>query len=86
MLLKTWTRKVSIVEASQSIQLMQGTEEEESGEEGHEGHNHSHELDPHVWLDPVLAQRSNSDSGCAYQKYPEKKPYLKKIPLLIWKN
>ena len=72
MLLKTWTRKVSIVEASQSIQLMQGTEEEESGEEGHEGHNHSHELDPHVWLDPVLAQRSNSDSGCAYQKYPEK--------------
>ena len=36
---------------------MQGTEEEESGEEGHEGHNHSHELDPHVWLDPVLAQK-----------------------------
>ena len=57
MLLKTWTKKVSIVEASQSIQLMQGTEEEESGEEGHEGHNHSHELDPHVWLDPVLAQK-----------------------------
>ena len=51
------TKKVSIVEASQSIQLMQGTEEEESGEEGHEGHNHSHELDPHVWLDPVLAQK-----------------------------
>lgn len=45
------------MEASQSIQLMQGTEEEESGEEGHEGHNHSHELDPHVWLDPVLAQK-----------------------------
>ncbi len=75
------------MEASQSIQLMQGTEEEESGEEGHEGHNHSHELDPHVWLDPVLAQKEvTAIRDALIKNILRKKPYLKKIPLLIWKN
>ena len=73
------TKKVSIVEASQSIQLMQGTEEEESGEEGHEGHNHSHELDPHVWLDPVLAQKEvTAIRDALIKKYPEKKAVFEK--------
>ena len=73
------TKKVSIVEASQSIQLMQGTEEEESGEEGHEGHNHSHELDPHVWLDPVLAQKEViAIRDALIKKYPEKKAVFEK--------
>lgn len=66
---------------------MQGTEEEESGEEGHEGHNHSHELDPHVWLDPVLAQKEViAIRDALIKKYPEKKAVFEKIPLLIWKN
>jgi zinc transport system substrate-binding protein len=39
-----------VVEASKGIDLIEGLHEEE--EEGH-----SHALDPHVWLSPVLAQR-----------------------------
>lgn len=58
---------------------MQGTEEEESGEEGHEGHNHSHELDPHVWLDPVLAQKEvTAIRDALIKKYPEKKAVFEK--------
>ncbi|CAH1194872.1 High-affinity zinc uptake system binding-protein ZnuA [Paenibacillus allorhizoplanae] len=47
------TKRV-VVEASNGIDLIEGLhqEEEEEEEEGH-----SHELDPHVWLSPVLAQR-----------------------------
>ncbi|GFZ91190.1 zinc ABC transporter substrate-binding protein [Paenibacillus marchantiophytorum] len=48
-----------VVEASKGIQLMEGLPEEEE-----EGEHHDHEkadggkiLDPHVWLDPVLAQQ-----------------------------
>lgn len=46
-----------VVEASKGLQLMEGTAEE--GEEAHaeEGHDHNHVMDPHVWLDPVLAQK-----------------------------
>lgn len=57
------------VEASKGLDIMEGTEEEEADhdhEEGehaheeeehaHEGHSHDHGgLDPHVWLNPVLA-------------------------------
>ncbi|URJ45698.1 metal ABC transporter substrate-binding protein [Paenibacillus polymyxa] len=47
-----------VVEASKGLNLMEGTAEEE-GEEAHaeEGHDHDHVLDPHVWLNPVLAQK-----------------------------
>ncbi|WP_436244142.1 metal ABC transporter substrate-binding protein [Paenibacillus sp. LjRoot56] len=47
------TKRV-VVEASKGIDLIEGIhqEEEEEEEEGH-----GHELDPHVWLSPVLAQR-----------------------------
>lgn len=40
-----------VVEASKGLNLMEGTAEEE------EGPDHDHVLDPHVWLDPALAQR-----------------------------
>ncbi|KAF6614256.1 MULTISPECIES: metal ABC transporter substrate-binding protein [Paenibacillus] len=48
-----------VVEASKGLNLMEGSAEEEEGEEAHaeEGHDHDHVLDPHVWLDPVLAQK-----------------------------
>nr|WP_246320076.1 metal ABC transporter substrate-binding protein [Paenibacillus qinlingensis] len=46
------TKRV-VVEASKGIELIQGLheEEEEAEEDGH-----SHDLDPHVWLSPLLAQ------------------------------
>ncbi|WP_226000537.1 metal ABC transporter substrate-binding protein [Paenibacillus sp. BJ-4] len=45
-----------VVEASKGLNLMEGTAEEEEAH-GEEGHDHGHVLDPHVWLDPVLAQK-----------------------------
>ncbi|MBP2098978.1 metal ABC transporter substrate-binding protein [Enterococcus rivorum] len=74
------SKKVAIVEASQEIDLMEGTShEEEEDEAGHEGHNHSHELDPHVWLDPVLAQKEvEAIRDALVKKYPEKKDLFEK--------
>lgn len=46
------TKKVKVIEASKGIDLMEASEDHE-----HEGESHSHELDPHVWLDPVLAKK-----------------------------
>ncbi|TRZ38969.1 zinc ABC transporter substrate-binding protein [Niallia circulans] len=47
------------VEASQGIALMEGLEEEEEhhDEEEEHHHDHSHEMDPHVWLSPALAMK-----------------------------
>ncbi|WP_135554711.1 metal ABC transporter substrate-binding protein [Paenibacillus cymbidii] len=45
-----------VVEASKGIKLMEGLPDEE--EEGHEhAAGDGHVLDPHVWLDPALAQQ-----------------------------
>lgn len=46
-----------VVEASKGLNLMEGTAEEEGEAHAEEGHAHDHVLDPHVWLDPVLAQK-----------------------------
>ncbi|MGG1640786.1 metal ABC transporter substrate-binding protein [Paenibacillus sp. NRS-1782] len=46
-----------VVEASKGLNLMEGTAEEEGEAHAEEGHSHDHVLDPHVWLDPVLAQK-----------------------------
>ncbi|WP_167355914.1 metal ABC transporter substrate-binding protein [Paenibacillus oryzisoli] len=43
-----------VVEASKGIDLIEGMHEE--GEEEEDAHGHSHDLDPHVWLSPLLAQ------------------------------
>ncbi|MDT2612849.1 metal ABC transporter substrate-binding protein [Enterococcus dongliensis] len=63
--LETWTenltdtidtKKTMIIQASKEIQLMDGEDHEhEDAHEHDEEHAHNHELDPHVWLDPVLA-------------------------------
>ncbi|WP_371371460.1 metal ABC transporter solute-binding protein, Zn/Mn family [Sporomusa aerivorans] len=54
------------IEVSKNIQLIEGSahEHEHDGEEAKHGHANKHkeqpekqELDPHVWLDPVLAQK-----------------------------
>jgi len=64
-----------VVEASKGIDLMEGLPEEEE-EEGHD-HAHADEhkdgadekvLDPHVWLDPVLAQKEVASIEAAFEK------------------
>lgn len=44
-----------VVEASKGIDLIEGMHDE-GEEEEEDAHGHSHELDPHVWLSPLLAQ------------------------------
>lgn len=73
--------KVSIVEASKGIELIEAAEEEDHDhdhdEEAHE-HEHSHEADPHVWLSPVLAQQEVQTITDAIVKAdPENKEYYK---------
>ncbi|MBC2345209.1 zinc ABC transporter substrate-binding protein [Listeria welshimeri] len=57
------SKKLTVIDASKGIQLVEGTEEEEHHDHEEEGHDHDHdeahhhEHDPHVWLSPVLAQQ-----------------------------
>jgi zinc transport system substrate-binding protein len=50
---------VKVIKAAEGIELEKYGEGENPGEEGHEhGHeHHDYELDPHVWIDPVLCIR-----------------------------
>ncbi|MFD0771319.1 metal ABC transporter substrate-binding protein [Bacillus sp. CGMCC 1.60114] len=47
-------KKIKVVDASKDISLMEGTAEEE---DKHADKAQEHPMDPHVWLDPVLAQK-----------------------------
>ncbi|MEO1769312.1 metal ABC transporter substrate-binding protein [Candidatus Enterococcus ferrettii] len=68
------TNKTAIVEASKGISLMEGSEEE-----GEEEHDHSHVLDPHVWLDPVLAIKEvETIRDDLSKKYPDDKDAFEK--------
>lgn len=51
------TENTVVVNASEGISLLESTEEHE---EEHEEEGHHHEVDPHIWLDPVLAQEEVS--------------------------
>lgn len=56
-----------VIEAAEPIELIEGEEE------GQEDHDHDHELDPHVWLDPVLAMEEvKATQTKLSEKYPEK--------------
>ncbi|WP_407372035.1 metal ABC transporter substrate-binding protein [Carnobacterium sp.] len=48
------TENTVVVNASEGISLLESTEEDHHDENEEEGHHH--EVDPHIWLDPVLAQ------------------------------
>lgn len=48
------TENTVIVNASEGISFLESSEEEHHDENEEEGHHH--EVDPHIWLDPVLAQ------------------------------
>jgi zinc transport system substrate-binding protein len=54
------------VEASSGIDLMEGLPEEE--EPGHHDNESEHVLDPHVWLDPVLAQQEVATILAGFEK------------------
>ena len=85
------TSKVKVIEASEGIQLMEGGEHEheadadhdadhDSEEHDHEAEDaHDHELDPHVWLDPVLAKQevATIEKGLAEAKPAEKDTFAK---------
>ncbi|MEC0313627.1 metal ABC transporter substrate-binding protein [Bacillus subtilis] len=61
------------VNASKGIDLMEGSEEE------HEEHEHSHAMDPHVWLSPVLAQKEVKNITAQIVKQdPDNKEYYEK--------
>ncbi|MCS7464962.1 metal ABC transporter substrate-binding protein [Paenibacillus doosanensis] len=52
--------QTAVVEASKGIELMEGVEEEDEDDHDHGKEHASAEgpvLDPHIWLDPVLAQK-----------------------------
>ncbi|MEI5994094.1 metal ABC transporter substrate-binding protein [Candidatus Enterococcus mansonii] len=69
-------KNVAVIEAAGSIDLMEGAAHEHDHEEeaDHDEHDHDHELDPHVWLDPVLAQKEvEAIRDALVKKYPEKK-------------
>lgn len=73
-------KKVAVVEAAGSIDLMEDTAHEHDEEKAdHEGHDHNHELDPHVWLDPVLAKKEvEAIRDALVEKYPEQKETFEK--------
>jgi len=84
--LETWVKdvlenvdekKVAVVEAAGSIDLMAGAAHDHDHDEeeaDHDEHDHDHELDPHVWLDPVLAQKEvEAIRDALVKKYPEQK-------------
>ncbi len=57
-----------VVEASNGISLMEGLPEEEEGEEEHAHEEEGPILDPHVWLDPVLAQKEVASIEAAFEQ------------------
>ncbi|MGM0126246.1 zinc transport system substrate-binding protein [Enterococcus sp. AZ194] len=80
-----------LIEAASTIELESGEgshdhEAEDHDHEGEEAHDHegeesghSHELDPHVWLDPALAVKEVANiSQQLSEKYPEKKEIFEK--------
>lgn len=81
--LETWVPNVKknlgenlIIEAASTIDLEEG--EEDHDHEG-ETQGHHHELDPHVWLDPVLAVKEVENiRDQLSKKYPEKKENFEK--------
>lgn len=76
--------KTSVVEASQGIDLIEGIAEEEEDDHDHkndgkEGDAHEKVMDPHVWLDPVLAQKEvQSIQAAMEQADPAHKDVYKK--------
>lgn len=91
--LETWTdnltdtintKKTEVIQASKDIKLMEGAEHDheeahDHDSDEHEEHGHDHDLDPHVWLDPVLAIKEvETIRDQLSKKYPEDKTAFEK--------
>lgn len=91
--LETWTdnltdtintKKTEVIQASKDIKLMEGAEHDheephDHDSDEHEEHGHDHDLDPHVWLDPVLAIKEvETIRDQLSKKYPEDKGAFEK--------
>jgi zinc transport system substrate-binding protein len=61
------TKKVKVVEASEGIELIEGghDHDEHEGEEKKDEHEGETGYDPHVWTDPVLAQKEVENIAAA---------------------
>ncbi|MEK5189370.1 metal ABC transporter substrate-binding protein [Enterococcus sp. FSL R5-0957] len=84
------SKQTLMIEAAKGIDRLESQEADEH-EESEEGHGHSHEYDPHVWLDPVLAIKEvRTIAEELGKKYPDKKEtftknadaYIKKLEAL----
>ena len=85
-------KHTQLVEASTGIQLLSGEEEHEHHDDEADEHNHDHgDVNPHAWLDPVLAQKEVSNIQKALSKrYPKyqatfeknAQAYIKKLQAL----
>ncbi|PRS31745.1 zinc ABC transporter substrate-binding protein [Bacillus sp. RJGP41] len=87
LLMETWLSSIQesldkgqplFIEASKGITLMEGSEEEsDHDDEESDHHDEEHEqLDPHVWLSPVLAQKEvQTITDAIVKQDPENKDY-----------
>lgn len=65
------TEQTTIIEAAQEIEL---AESDEDHDHDHDETDHGHDLDPHVWTDPVLAiQEVETIRDQLSNAYPEQK-------------
>lgn len=68
------TKQTMLVESTKNIKLLTGKEEEEEEHNQHHTDNHPENVDPHVWLDPILAKKQAENIKQALiQKDPEHK-------------
>ncbi|MBF8808681.1 MAG: zinc ABC transporter substrate-binding protein [Enterococcus lacertideformus] len=68
------TKKTLMIEAAKGIERLKSEDEEHDHEHEEASDHHSHEYDPHVWLDPVLAiQEVRTIASELREKYPDKK-------------
>ena len=72
--------QTQVIEAARGIELMPMGEEEAHEDHDHDHDatdNHQHHADPHVWLDPVLAQiQVETIRDALAEQFPEQKEYF----------
>lgn len=66
--LKSQNTETEFVNLSENLNLLEG----DCNHEHHNGHNHSHGIDPHVWLSPVeMAKMTRSIQQKLSEKFPQ---------------
>src|SRR5699024_9377492 len=87
---ETWVENIEdslsdknlVIEAADEIELLDyaTTDSEDDAEEAEDDHDHEHEgKDPHVWTDPVMAQKEVAEIAKELsERYPDKKATFEK--------